>query len=167
MTARRPAPDSFAIIAPEITQAEAIRLWRIGEATAKRWAHEHGVAFKPHHKPGGRGALRMRPHDFTAGTVRGMTVKAMLLRWRCGKKALRRWFVEIGVDYPGNAPRAPKPIPRAPSILYRPAPPRRVSTPKVAEKMAPPRSTLPDEPCFRCGARGWCGHDFRIAELAA
>lgn len=28
---------------------------------------------------------------------------------------------------------------------------------------AAPRARLPDSPCFRCGARGWCGHNGRVA----
>jgi len=26
------------------------------------------------------------------------------------------------------------------------------------------RTTLPSEPCRRCAARGWCGHDGRVPE---
>lgn len=26
------------------------------------------------------------------------------------------------------------------------------------------RSNLPPDPCFRCGGRGWCGHNGRVAQ---
>lgn len=169
---KRAAPLSFPLVAPHLLLAEAIRLWRTTDTTAKRWAAEHGVSFAVPTFDNGAKLQRPRPADFTAATVRGMGLLQVKARWSCGTSAARRWMEEVGITPPAIVRRgsrvkpAPTSEPRPISILHQPHP-HRVSTPKDAMKAAAPRSNLPDAPCFRCGARGWCGHDGRIQAWAA
>lgn len=36
-------------------------------------------------------------------------------------------------------------------------------TPEQAKLAEAVKADMPHEPCFRCGARGWCGHNGRVA----
>ena len=151
----RPAPLAFPLVAPHILQEEAIRLWRATDRTVKRWAAEHGVAFKKND-----GAYREptpRPMGFTRETTDGVSAKDLSERFNAGLKLIRRWRKEIGATV-RSSPK-PRPEPRPVSILH----PQRASVRKDTAKLTAPRTALPSEPCFRCGARGWCGHDHRVA----
>ena len=164
MTLPRPAPLAFALLAPQLTMTEAGRLWVAGDTTVKRWAREQGVAFKPATHDNGLVNRRSIPADFTVTVVREMTLRQMCERWNCHRRTARRWCVELGL----KLPQPDKPVTARPAVsILRQPHVHRCSTPKDAIKDAAPRSSLPAEPCFRCGARGWCGHGWRVEGMAA
>lgn len=81
------------------------------------------------------------PADFRANW-RVMSQEQLTEHYERNKKVIERWVRELGLRR---------------TSATRPAFYGRTVKPPV-EKMEGLRSTLPTEPCFRCGARGWCAH---------